>query len=72
MACATVDFTNFQGFAAAGFPNVSRFQDDQFYFEPEISSEHGFEDIVSVRRHTWSRGSGTFIAHSAEAGRPRG
>jgi formate hydrogenlyase transcriptional activator len=46
MACATIDFTNAGDPAAAGFPNVSGLDADQFYFEPEISSEHCFEDIV--------------------------
>jgi formate hydrogenlyase transcriptional activator len=46
MACATVDFRNVRGRTATGFPNVSRFEADQFYFEPEISSECCFEDIV--------------------------
>jgi formate hydrogenlyase transcriptional activator len=46
MACATIDFRNVGGLAATGFPNVSRFEADQFYFEPEISSECRFEDIV--------------------------
>jgi formate hydrogenlyase transcriptional activator len=46
MACATVDFRNVGGLTATGFPNVSRFEADQFYFEPEISSECCFEDIV--------------------------
>src|SRR5215467_14447950 len=46
MACATFDFTDPGGFAATGFPNVSGLEDGQFYFEPEISSEHCFEDVV--------------------------
>ena len=46
MAAATVAFTDFGGFTATSLPDVSRFEDDQFYFEPEISSEHCFEDIV--------------------------
>jgi formate hydrogenlyase transcriptional activator len=46
MACATIDLRNFGGLAATAFPNVSRFEADQLYFEPEISSEHCFEDIV--------------------------
>ena len=46
MACTTVDFTNVEGLSAASFPAVSNFEDDQFYFEPEISSEYSFEDIV--------------------------
>src|SRR5208282_4586766 len=31
---------------ATTLPSVSRFEDDQFYFAPEISPEHCFEDIV--------------------------
>ena len=45
MACATIDFKNVGAFAT-GFPSVSRVEADQFYFEPEISPEHCFEDIV--------------------------
>jgi formate hydrogenlyase transcriptional activator len=46
MAHATVAFTDLEGFAGASFPNVSGLEADQFYLEPEISSEHCFEDIV--------------------------
>ena len=46
MAHATVAFTDLEGIAGTGFPNVSGLEDDQFYLEPEISSEHCFEDIV--------------------------
>jgi formate hydrogenlyase transcriptional activator len=46
MAHATVAFTDLEGFAATSFPEVSRLKADQFYFEPEISSEYCFEDIV--------------------------
>ena len=46
MAAATVAFTDFGSFTATSLPDVSRFEDDQFYFEPDISSEHFFEDIV--------------------------
>ena len=43
---AAVAFADFGDFRATSFPNVSRFEDDQFYFEPEIRPEHSFEDIV--------------------------
>ena len=46
MACATIDFRNVGGLAATSFPKVSRCEANQFYFEPEISSECCFEDIV--------------------------
>ena len=46
MAHATVAFTDLEGFAGTSFPNVSGLEGDQFYLEPEISSEHGFEGIV--------------------------
>jgi formate hydrogenlyase transcriptional activator len=46
MAHATVAFTDLEGFAETTFPNASRLEGDQFYFESEISSEHCFEDIV--------------------------
>jgi formate hydrogenlyase transcriptional activator len=46
MACATIDFRNVGGLAATGFPKVSRVEADQFYFEPEISSEQRLEDII--------------------------
>jgi transcriptional regulator with AAA-type ATPase domain len=46
MAHATVAYTDLEGFAATGFPNVSGLETDQFYLEPEIRSEHCFEDIV--------------------------
>jgi formate hydrogenlyase transcriptional activator len=45
MGCANIDFTNVQGLAAS-FPNVSGREVDQFYLEPEISSEHCFEGII--------------------------
>ena len=48
MAHATVAFTDFEGFAETGFPKVSGLEADQFYFEPEISSECCFEDIVGT------------------------
>src|SRR5262250_2707194 len=43
---AAVAFADLGDFRATTFPNVSRLEDDQFYFEPEISSEDCFEDIV--------------------------
>jgi formate hydrogenlyase transcriptional activator len=46
MACASVDFTDLGNLAATGFPSVSGLEDDQFYLEPEISSEHCFEGII--------------------------
>ena len=46
MAYATVAFTDLEGFVGTSFPNVSGFEADQFYLEPEISPEHCFEDIV--------------------------
>ena len=46
MAHATVTFADPGDFPATSFPTVSRLEADQFHFEPEISSEHCFEDIV--------------------------
>ena len=46
MAHATVAYTDLEGFAGTGFPNVSGLETDQFYLEPEFSSEHCFEGIV--------------------------
>jgi formate hydrogenlyase transcriptional activator len=46
MACASVAFTDPGGFAGARFPSVGKINCDQFYFEPEISSEHDFQGIV--------------------------
>ena len=43
---ATVAFADLGNFAGAGFPNVSEIKDQQLYLEPEISSEHRFEEIV--------------------------
>jgi len=48
MACATIDFTNVGDLAATSFPDVNGLDRDQLYFEPEISSEHCFEDIVGM------------------------
>jgi formate hydrogenlyase transcriptional activator len=46
MAHATVPFTDLEGFTGTSFPNVSGLEADQFYLEPEISSEYCFEGIV--------------------------
>jgi formate hydrogenlyase transcriptional activator len=46
MAHASVSFTDLEGFAGTSFPNVSGLEADQFYLEPEISSDSCFEDIV--------------------------
>ena len=43
---ATVALADLGNFAGAVFPNVSEIEDQQLYLEPEISSEHSFEDIV--------------------------
>ncbi len=43
---AAVAFADLGDFRATSFPNVSRLEADQFYFEPEISSEDCFEGIV--------------------------
>ncbi len=43
---AAVAFADIGDFRATTFPSVSRVEDDQFYFDPEISSEDCFEDIV--------------------------
>src|SRR5262250_2381580 len=47
---AAVAFADLGDFRATSFPSVSRLEDDQFYFEPEISSEDCFEDIVGKSR----------------------
>ena len=46
MACATVAFTDAGNLAGTSFPNVSGMEADQFYLEPEISSEYSFEGII--------------------------
>ncbi|MGB0108473.1 MAG: sigma 54-interacting transcriptional regulator, partial [Terriglobales bacterium] len=46
MAHASVSFTDLEGFAGTSFPNVSGLEADQFYLQPEISSDSCFEDIV--------------------------
>ena len=43
---AAVAFADLGDFRATSFPNVSRLEADQFYFDPEISSEDCFEEIV--------------------------
>jgi formate hydrogenlyase transcriptional activator len=43
---AAVAFADLGDFRATSFPDVSRFEADQFYFEPEVSSEDCFEGIV--------------------------
>ena len=43
---AAVAFADLGDFRATTFPSVSRVEDDQFYFDPEISSEDCFEGIV--------------------------
>jgi len=43
---AAVAFADLGDFRATSFRNVSELEADQFHFEPEISSEHCFEDIV--------------------------
>ena len=43
---AAVAFADLGDFRNSTFPNVGRLEDDQFYFDPEISSEDWFEDIV--------------------------
>jgi formate hydrogenlyase transcriptional activator len=43
---AAVAFADLGNFRTTNFPNVSRLEDDQFYFDPEVSSEDCFEDIV--------------------------
>jgi formate hydrogenlyase transcriptional activator len=48
MACANIDFRNVGGLAVTGFPNVNRFEADQFYFEADIAPEHCFENIVGA------------------------
>jgi formate hydrogenlyase transcriptional activator len=46
MGCPTMDFTDFESLAGAGFPNVSEIEEQRLHLEAEISSEHSFEDIV--------------------------
>ena len=54
---AAVAFADLGNFRTTSFPNVSRLEDDQFYFEPAISAEDCFEDIVGrspALRKYWS------------------
>ena len=41
-----VAFADLADFRATSFPNVNGIDDDQFYLDPEISTEQCFEDIV--------------------------
>ena len=50
MAAATVAFTGFEGFPTASFSTANRIEGDQFYFDPELSSENCFEDIIGKSR----------------------
>jgi len=43
---AAVAFADLGDFRATSFPDVNRLEADQFYFEPEVSSEDCFEGIV--------------------------
>src|SRR5215472_1582670 len=43
---AAVAFADLGNFRTTSFSNVSRLEDDLFYFDPEISSEPCFENIV--------------------------
>ena len=43
---ATVALRDPEGLAGTGFPDVSGFETDQFYMEPEISPGYSFEGIV--------------------------
>ena len=46
MAHATVAFTDLERFAGTSLPSVGGLEADQFYLEPEISSECCFENII--------------------------
>lgn len=46
MGDATVSFTELDGLEGTGFPNMSEFEGDEMNLEPEISSEHCFQDII--------------------------
>jgi len=46
MAAATMVLTDCGGFAGSSSLSPSRDEDDQLYFDPELSTEHRFEDIV--------------------------
>jgi len=43
---ATAAFTDPANFAGARFPDVSRLEADQFYFAPDVCSDHNFEGII--------------------------
>jgi formate hydrogenlyase transcriptional activator len=43
---AAVAFADLENLRATSFPDVSRLEADQFYFEPEVSSEDCFDGIV--------------------------
>ena len=43
---SAIAFTDPANFAGVRFPDVSRQEADQFYFEPEICSAHSFEGII--------------------------
>ena len=46
MACATIGFTDPEGFEGTSCPIASNPEDGPVYFEREVSSQHCFEDIV--------------------------
>jgi len=46
MAATNFAFTSFDGFKGMNAPDLSPVATEQFYFEPEISSQHCFEGIV--------------------------
>jgi formate hydrogenlyase transcriptional activator len=46
MACASVAFTDQKALGGTSFCNARKIADDQLYLEPQISSEHCFEEIV--------------------------
>ena len=46
MVAAAVALSDFGGFEGTTLPSVSRVEDDQFYFDPELTSEQCFEGIV--------------------------
>ncbi len=46
MGCATMDFTNLGDLAATGLVAVRGVGDQQYYLEPEVSSECCFEGII--------------------------
>ena len=46
MGCATIDLTDLGDLAGTSLVNVTGLEADQFYLEPQISSEYCFEGIV--------------------------